>query len=242
MPQVEALSESTEIDGLPPVEGYRALSLWAMAALVLGLLSGIAVFSPLLGIVPLAAIGVGCHALWRISVNSDRLSGRWMAIAPLILAPLFLGWGVSRDFSRRESLYEHAREFTDDWLGILNRKETYLAHQLRVTGKQRLDLHMNMEVAYQGNETASDDFKMFVSQSPIKEILAAAPAVEFRFVDFVSHKHSGFTDTIAMQYVYETASAPKTQIWITAQRTFSVYTGRSDWQITDVSIQKPYRS
>jgi len=123
MPQIEALPETVDIDGVPPVEGYRALSLWAMAALALGLLSGIAVFSPLLGIFPLAAIGVAGYALWRISVYSDRLAGRWMAIVPLILAPFFLGWGLSRDFSRREVLYGLAREFADDWLSLLKRTQ-----------------------------------------------------------------------------------------------------------------------
>ena len=240
MPQIEALSESVEIDELPPVEGYRALSLWAMAALALGLLSGIAVFSPILGIFSLAAIGVACYALWRISVNSDRLSGRWMAIVPLILAPFFLGWGVSRDFSRREVLYGHAREFADDWVSILSRKEKYLAHQLKVSSTQRLDLYLNMEVAYQANEAATNDFKTFVDNSPVREILAAAPDIHFHFVEFISHKRSGFNDTIVMQYVYETGSSGKTPVWITAQRTFSIYTGRSNWQIMGITTQKPF--
>ncbi|MFN0019750.1 MAG: hypothetical protein ACKVP0_15955 [Pirellulaceae bacterium] len=242
MPQIEALSESVDIDGVPPVEGYRALSLWAMAALALGLLSGIAVFSPLLGIFPLAAIGVASYALWRINVYSDRLAGRWMAIIPLFLAPFFLGWGLSRDFSRREVLYGHAREFADDWVSLLSRKEKYLAHQLKVSSTQRIDLYLNMEVAYQGNEAATSDFKMFVEGSPIREILAAAPDVHFHFVDFHSHKRSGFTDTIVMRYSYDTASSTKTQVWITAQRKYSIYTGRSNWQIMEISTQRPYGS
>ena len=242
MPPIEALPEPAEIDGLPPIEGYRAISILAMVALGLGLLSGIAVFSPLLAIVPLVAMAIRGASLWSISANSERLSGRWMAIVPFILGPLFLGWGLSREFSRRESLYDHAREFADDWLAILNRKETYLAHQLKVPSKQRMDLNLNMEVAYKGNEMATNEHRMFLVNSPVKEIVAAAPNNQFQFEEFFSHKHSGFLDTITMQYVLETPHSGKTRFWISVQRSFSIYADKSDWQLVDVSTNRPSRS
>lgn len=240
MRPVEAFSEPTEIDGPQPLENYRAISLWAMVALGLGLLSGIAVFSPLLGFIPLAAMAIGGLALWQISADSERLSGRWMAIAPFLLAPLFLGWGLSREFTRRERVYGYAREFADEWLEILNRHETFLAHQLKVANKQRLDLHLNMEVAYQGNETATTELKMFLDSSPAKEILAAAPNVTFHFEEFTHHSHHGFTDAVTMQYTYDTPKSSRTRIWVTAQRSYSNYTGRSDWNISDFSNIKPH--
>lgn len=239
MSQVQVLTEPTEIDGSPPVENYRAISLWAMLALGLGLLSGIAVFSPLLGFIPLVALAIGGFALRRIAVDSERLSGRWMAVAPFLLAPLFLGWGLSREFSRREQMNRFAREFADEWLRILNQDEVYLAHQLKIPGKQRLDLHLNMEVAYQENETATNDFRMFLDSSPTKEILAAAPNVTFHFEEFINYQHFGFTDTVTMQYVFETPTAGKNRFWISARRTFSNYTGRADWHISDLSSMKP---
>jgi hypothetical protein len=242
MSQIEALSEPTEIDGPLPVEDYRAISPLAITALGLGLLSVIAIFSPLLGFIPLAAMALGCYALRQISVDSERLSGRWMAVASLVLAPLFLGWGMSREFSRREQVYRHAREFADDWLGILNRKETYLAHQLKVPSKKRLDLHLNLEVAYQANETTTMDLNGFLGVSPVKEILAAAPNVRFQFEEFSYHNHSGLTDIVVMQYIYETPSSGKKRFWITAERTYSNYTGRSDWRISETSIYKPHNN
>lgn len=239
MSQIEALPESAAIDGPLPVPEYRAISLWAMLALVLGLLSPVAVLSPILGIVPLVAIAIGCYALRRIHVNSDRLSGRWLAVAPLILAPLFLGWGFSREFSRRERFFTHAREFADDWLSILNRNEPYFAHQLWVQKKHRLDPHMNFEVAYQADESATNQFKMFMGTSPAKEILAAAPNAKFQFEEFLRHRQSGLTDVVTLQYTYDTPTAGKARFWITVKRDFSNYTGRADWQITDFSVQKP---
>ena len=240
MSQIEALSQPTEIDGQPPVEGYRGISLLAMTALGLGLLSGVVVFSPLLGFIPLAAMAIGGFAIRQISVDSERLSGRWMAVAPFLLAPLFLGWGISREISRREEVYACAREFADDWLDLLNRKETFLAHQLKVPSKQRLDLHLNMEVAYQTNETATSELKTFLESSPTKEILAAAPKARFHFEEFTSHQHHGFTDVVSMQYTYEGPATPKIRFWITTRRTYSNYTGRSDWEITNIARYKSH--
>jgi hypothetical protein len=186
-------------------------------------------------------MAMGGYALRRISAHSERLSGRWMAIVPFLLAPLFLGWGMSREFSRREQVYDRAREFADEWLSILSRKETYLAHQLKVPSKQRLDLQLNMEVAYQSNETATTDYRMFIESSPTKEILAAAPNVHFQFEEFCHHQRYGFTDRVILQYVYDSPTTSKTRFWITVQRTYSNYTGRSDWEVTDVTTLRPHR-
>lgn len=239
MSQVEVLSEPESIEGSPPIENYRAVSFWAIIALGLGLLSGIFVLTPLLGFIPLAAMAVGGYALRQISVDSERLSGRWMAITPLILAPLFLGWGLSQEFTRRERMYGYAREFADEWLSVLNQKESHLAHQLKLISRQRVDFHSNMEVAYQTNDAALNEYQTFIESSPTKEILAAAPNVSFQFVEFAHHSHHGFTDTVTMQYVYETPAAGKNRFWITAQRIFNNYTGRADWNISEISTARP---
>jgi hypothetical protein len=240
MPQIEDISESVDIEGSPPVEGYRALSVSAMVALVLGLFSGIAVFSPLLGIVPLVAMTIGGYSLWRISANSDRLSGRWMALAPFVLGPLFLGWGLSREFSRRERLFGYSREFAEDCFEIMNRKEAYLAHQLKVSGQKRLDMNLNMEIAYKRNEPAGNELKLYLEGSPVKEILEAAPNVKFQFEEFCHHRHEGFIDTLTLQYTYVTPTSSKTRFWIVVQRTYDIYENRIDWQVMNISLQKPH--
>ena len=237
MSQTEALPEAAAFDGPTPIKEYRAVSAWAMAALGLGLLSGVSAFSPILGVVPLVALVIGFYALRQI--NREGLAGRWMAVAPLVLAPLFLGWGCSREFSRREIFVRHAREFADDCLNILNRNEPYLAHQMMVDKKDRLDPHMNFEVAYQGNERATEDFQRLIGTSPFKDILAAAPNVKYEYEDYVNHRHQELTDVVTLQYTYETPGAEKKRFWITVRRTFSIYTGRADWRMSHASITKP---
>lgn len=239
MTEIETLPQPAVSDGPIPIKEYRALSAWAMVALILGLLSGVVLASPLLGFVPLIAMVVGGLALRQIWLDSDHLSGRWMAVVPFILAPLFMGWGFSREFSRRERFFAHAHQFADEWLSILNRNEPYFAHQLRMPARDRLDPHMNFEVAYQRDEKATESFKMFQESSPVKELLAAAPDVEFQFEEFLRHKHEGFVDSVTMQYAVESPSIGKFRIWITVRRTYSNYIGRADWNISEVSTQKP---
>jgi hypothetical protein len=239
MSQTETLPKEETIEGPMPIKEYRALSVLAMLALVLGLLSGVAVFAPILSVFALVALAVGSYALWHLHVNSDRLSGRWMAIAPLILAPLFLGWGFSREFSRRELFVGHAREFSDDFLSILNRNEPFFAHQLKVAKKHRLDPQMNFQIAYQGDEHATSEYERFIGSSPCKEIMAAAPNARFHYEEFFRYRHAGLTDGVTLQYTYETPTSGKTPFWVTIKREYSNYTGTADWQIMDVSMVKP---
>jgi len=231
-------TEMETLDGPMPVKDYRAVSVLGVASLVLGLISGVAVFSPILVVIPLVAAAVGGYSLWHIKANSDRLSGRWMAAVPLVLAPLFAGWGFSREYARREIFLAHAKEFTDDYLEILNRNEPYVAHQLRVQRKHRLDPKTNLQVAYQADETATSQMKMFLESSPSKEIMAAAPNVKFQFEEFVTHRHAGLTDVATLQYTYESPNSEKTRFWINLRRDFNNYTGRADWQIMDVTLNR----
>ena len=223
-----------------PLKEYRALSLLGMFAMGLGLLSVVSAFAPVFCIFGLVAMAMGGYALWHIRANSDRITGEWMACVPLVLAPMFIGWGLSREFARREIFFGHAREFGDEFLEILNRNEPYLAHQLHVEKKHRLDPHMNFQVAYQGDEHATEQFNLFMGSSPAKEIMAAAPNARFQFEEFSRYSHiDGLTDGVSLQYTYETPTSGKTRFWMRLKREYSNYTGRADWQLMDISVVKP---
>lgn len=222
-----------------PVRDYRALSVLAIVSLILGLLSVVAVASPLLGIVPVVAIVVSGLAARRIALNSDRLSGRWMAIIGLVLAPLFLGWGLSYEFARRERFFSHARQFGDDWLQILNRNEPYVAHQFKVQRKYRMDEHTNLEVAYQRDERGMEEYTTFIGESPVKDILAAAPHTTFHYEECLGHEHTGFVDVVTLQYLCDIPTSGKQRVWLTVQRTYSNFSDRADWHVVGISTSRP---
>jgi len=239
MSQLETQSRPVLVESGQPEQGYRAVSILAIVSLILGLLSMVTLVSPLLGFVAIAAIVVSCVALRRIAVNSDRLSGRTFAAVGVILPCLFLGWGLTKDFSRRDKVFGYARKFGDDWLQILKRRESYVAHQLKVVQKYRMDPQTNLEVAYQRDESATQEYKLFVGESPVKEILAAAPNVDFEFEEYFRHTQTGATDNVILQYRYITPSESK-QFWLTVRRNYSSISDRADWNVVGVTVMRPY--
>ena len=239
MSQTETFTEASEMEGPMPIQDYRAYSALAIVSLVLGLLSFVAIFAPILGFFAVVAIAFGGYTLWHIHNHSERLSGRWMAVTALMLAPLFLGWGFAREISRRELFVSQARKFADDFLSLLNRNEPYFAHQLMVEKKHRLDLHTNFQVAYQANETASTEFQRTIGGSPTKEILAASPNVTFQFEEHLNHKHIGIKDEVTLLYAYRTPGMEKVRFWVRVKRDYSNYTGTVDWQVLGITNVRP---
>jgi hypothetical protein len=94
------LRASNRIDDEPaddfnPDDDYRALSTPAVAALVLGLLSGFALFDWWLGLIPLAGLLMGFLALRSIRKQSNELTGRALAIVGIVLSAGFWIGGAS---------------------------------------------------------------------------------------------------------------------------------------------------
>lgn len=79
----------TPVDHEPA--GYRPVSVPAIAALVLGALSALALVSPLLFVVPLVAVAVAVAALADVEREGAAKAGRLAAVAGLALA---VGFGA----------------------------------------------------------------------------------------------------------------------------------------------------
>ncbi len=95
-PQVEYDSAADAYDSGDDAYQYRALSTPAVAALVLGLLSPLALFDWLLGLIPLSAIVLGVVALRKIRSQPDEFTGSALALGGTVLAALFWIGGFTR--------------------------------------------------------------------------------------------------------------------------------------------------
>src|SRR4051812_42983597 len=80
---------------------YRSLSPWAVAAVLLGVLSATAVIGPLLWFIPVTAVMVSLTALWKISASQGQRLGRGAALLGLMLAIFFGLAGPARTLSRQ---------------------------------------------------------------------------------------------------------------------------------------------
>lgn len=101
-------------DDLP---GYRPVSALAVFALIAGLLSAAAVFSPALLVVPLIASALAVVALKDVSPRGDgdeagrledRKTGRWWALAGLALAVGFGTQSVATSLTQRTVAFARA--------------------------------------------------------------------------------------------------------------------------------------
>jgi hypothetical protein len=93
----------------PGYETYRAMSSAAVAALVLGVLSVVALFDVTFSLVPLCGLLVAARALWSIHRLPEELTGRGLAIAGLACSAVFLVTSVGM------AAYEYATEVPDGY-------------------------------------------------------------------------------------------------------------------------------
>jgi hypothetical protein len=95
-PRMSALDAGAEENDYNPSESYRALSTAAVASLVLGVLSALAVLDWWLGLIPFAALILGVLALRKIRSQPEEYTGRGVAFVGIFLAVAFwlggFGW------------------------------------------------------------------------------------------------------------------------------------------------------
>ncbi|RLS49917.1 MAG: hypothetical protein DWH87_02890 [Planctomycetota bacterium] len=106
---------SDAADGTDVVPGYRPVSVLAVFALLAGILSATAVFSPALLLVPLIASALSVVALKDVSAHGDeraeggdRKTGRWCALAGLALAVGFGVQSVATNLTQRTVAFRRA--------------------------------------------------------------------------------------------------------------------------------------
>lgn len=99
---------------------YRSFSAMAVVALVVGLLSPLVFVSPLLLVIPLAAVGAGILALRQVRLSGGGLTGAGLARAGIVLAivcggaSLTSGWVCDQIFCRQ------AGAVAERWLSALS--------------------------------------------------------------------------------------------------------------------------
>lgn len=103
----------------PAAGGYRAVSGLAVAALVLGGLSSLALVSPLLWALPLLGVGLAVAALADVSREGAEKAGRAAALAGLALSVGFGAQAVTARFVARRIMADRARAVADAWLDAI---------------------------------------------------------------------------------------------------------------------------
>jgi hypothetical protein len=106
---------------------YTSLSVLAVCAFVVGLLSTLALLVPLLVVLPLAGILLALLALGRIKAAGGTLSGRSLALAALVLCVACAAASPVRIYVRDALYKSQADEAARRWLALLAEGDTLTA-------------------------------------------------------------------------------------------------------------------
>ena len=214
---------------------YRALSGTAVAALLLGIASSVALASPLLWVVPVLGCAAAILALRSISRNPAQLTGRWLAIAGLSLSVLFGTAAPARLLSRNMLLENRAKEFAARWFEFLAAGDVHRAHQLRRPAPSRLPMDERLEGLY-SKELLDDLDESILSRPAVKRLLALGDAAD---VTHVSTKvtpvdsNQSFVMLIYRVHDRNDEEATPFQLTLALERSISMV-GNEQWQIQSI--------
>jgi len=225
-----------------PVAQYRSISPTAIGAVALGLASALILTTPLLALIPVAAIVVAIVALRGIAASEGQLAGRSVAITGLCLATLFLGIGLTRHLARQRLLEKRAREMSDVFFDLLEKGNLQAAHQFRQSPTLRITSPDAIAEHYASNQEAAKDLQTFGTSPGIKDIVALGKQADVRFEGVWSATRDGMNDTGVLSYSCQKSGGKPDErqpLWVHIYRKYDESTKRNEWEIGGVQNTAP---
>jgi hypothetical protein len=161
-----------------PAVAYHSVSVLAILALVVGLLSPLAFAHELLWALPLAGIALSVAAILRIDRSDGLLGGRAAAVMGLALS-LFCGAGaITQAATRRLWLAYRAERMAERFVELLREGKSREAHQLWARPQLRLLPGSDLEELYKANSGAVKDYEGFLEREVIRDLLSLTDEAE----------------------------------------------------------------
>ena len=220
------------------VARYRAISSLAVAGLLAGLLSPLAMLTSVLWMLPLAAAVLSGIALRRITTRWPQLVGRRAALIGLMLGAAFLVAAPVDDMLYRHFLRQQARQFAEIWIDAVRHGEVYKAHHL-MEAKHRPPLESNLADFYRQNANSRRNLQAFVNEPAMRTLFALGPAARIRYYETAAQRHQDGFDVVEQTYAVtfpDERKQPKTFfITLRMQRSVDTGGGRALWTLARVN-------
>ncbi len=223
---------------------YRAISSLAVAGLLAGLFSPLAMLAPVLWLLPLATVLLSGLALRRIAARSPELVGRPAALTGLLLGTAFLVAAPVEDYVYRYFVRQQARQFAEIWIEAVRQGEAYKAHHLMLDPKLRLPLESELADFYKKNEHARRLLMEFVKEPTTRALFALyrQPAGEdtakIRFYETADQRRQDTSDVVQQTYAVtyrDERNQPKSFfITLLMERTVNTTSGHAVWTLVHV--------
>jgi len=239
-------SSSEQVGGKPDLkfetsdlrsEEYRSVSGWAVAALLLGLLSAAAIVGPILWLIPAAGLVTAVVAMRKIKTAQGQKTGWYLALLGLLLSIFFAAAGPARTMSRNLWLQTRGERFARGFVDLLRNNQPLKALELTKPGPRK-PLPANPLESLEKNPEAKKSYDRFLDNELVKALLEwgqNARLEEFspRFLDS-DERH----DYVAVHY--RIASGEKTPVSgdLYLERTVESLTGTEQWRLLPLADHK----
>jgi len=220
------------------VTRYQSLSSLAVAGLLAGLLSPLAMCASVLWLVPLAAVVLSGLALRRIATHRPDLVGRPAALAGLMLGLVFLVAAPVDDLLYRYLIGQQARQVAENWFDAVRNGDIYQAHRLMIDPKHRPPRESKLAEFYRQNPNWQQKMKLFADEPTMQTLLALGPTAEIRLHETVADSRLEVFDVVQQVYAvtYPDEQKQPKSIFITLlmQRSIDTSSGRANWTLIRV--------
>jgi hypothetical protein len=214
---------------------YRALSVPAVAGLILGLLSVVALVDPLAWLVPLTGVVVSAVALRKIARAAPALTGRRAALAGLVLSVLF-GTAAVADWTAYRALTRHeARQFALLWFELLAEREPKKAFQLTLSPRERHPADEGLTEFYREGPHWHRMLLDYVDRPLVRTLLALGPRAVVRYYETRWQQSEGDREKLYQVFAvtFDDGGQKKTFfVGLTLHR-IKLESGPAVWQIAD---------
>ncbi len=212
---------------------YRSVSAAAVASLIVGLLSPLAMLDPLFWILPPLGILLSALALWQVAQNAPAMLGRKAALAGLTLSLLFAAaaptnWAVYRYLIRQE-----ARQYAGYWFEFLAQDQPHKAYQLTVHPEYRKPLDDELWDVFRDDPQWRSKLEDYVSDSLVRTMLHLGTRAHVRYCDSMHHARNKKLDSLSQAYAvtYDDAGEKKTFFVGMKLERVQLPSGRAAWYL-----------
>jgi hypothetical protein len=218
---------------------YRAVSGLAVAGLLAGLASPVALMGLLGWIVPAGGVLLNVLALARIARAGPALIGRKAALAGLVLSLLFAAAAVSRWYVGNRLLHNEAMRFAAVWFDALRQGNPQKAFQLTLDPQHRWPPGEDPRNFDRGNPRRHEQLQRYVLQPPVRALLALGPKAQVRFCEAADQGQQDGHPWVQLTYAVTCDDPGGTSFFLTLTLDRFVAAGRTDWRLLGVEGDLP---
>lgn len=212
MPEIHSSHvQLSEVHGLE-LPDYHPVSGLAVAGLVFGLLSAIALLDPIGWLLPPVGILLSAVALSRIARSNPAMVGRKAALAGLALSVLLGAAAISRSATYNRLVRDEARAFGLAWFQLLAERQPQMAFQLTLEPGDRQPLDSDLWTVYRNSPERRKALKEYVDGPLVKTLLALGEKASVRYwgTEDFSGEEGNETLTQTFSVTYPDAGSTKT--------------------------------